>query len=285
MNRLIFLLVFFVIYFLLDYYVFVAIKHSYEDAAPIWRRFFTALYWSITALLIIGITLFIIIDPKEYLPLRTFLFAAFGILFFSKLFASLFVVIDDLRRGFTFLINLFPFIDDKFSVGRAKFISKTALIAGAIPITTMTFGIVSGAHDYRIRRRTIAFRSLPKAFDGIRIAQISDIHTGSFFNKTAVQGGVDLLVAEKPDLAFFTGDLVNNQSSEAKNYLDIFKQVKAPLGTYSVMGNHDYGDYYSWSSQAAKQKDIENLHAMHKYMGYDLLAESVIRSQGRRRGG
>jgi hypothetical protein len=103
------------------------------------------------------------------------------------------------------------------------------------------------------------------------VVQISDIHTGSFFNRKAVAGGVDLINAQKADVVFFTGDLVNNQSSEAKPYLDIFKRVKADLGVYSTMGNHDYGDYRSWSSDQAKQQDVKNLHEMHGYMGWDLL--------------
>ena len=151
--------------------------------------------------------------------------------------------------------------------------SNAALGAGSVPIAVMSFGILSGAHDYRVRKKTLFLKNLPKSFDGIRIAQISDIHTGSFFNKTAVAGGVDMLNDQKADIVFFTGDLVNNQSDEAKPYLDIFKKVKAPMGVFSTMGNHDYGDYNQWPSPAAKQKDIEQLHEMHKYMGWDILAQ------------
>ena len=180
------------------------------------------------------------------------------------------------------MINLFPFVEDKYSVSRSEFMKKSAIVAGAIPVATMTFGIISGAHDYRVRKRVIHSPNLPKAFDGIRIAQVSDIHTGSFFNKTAVMGGVDMLNEQKPDIAFFTGDLVNNRSEEAKDYLDIFNKINAPLGVYSVMGNHDYGDYTEWASAEAKQKDIKNLHEMHKYMGYDLLLNEnrVIKVDG-----
>lgn len=166
---------------------------------------------------------------------------------------------------------MLPIRETVFSTSRSDFIKKSAIVAGGIPVATMTFGIISGAHDYRVRRREVFFKNLPKNFDGLRIAQLSDIHTGSFFNKTAVKGGVDMLLNEKPDIAFFTGDLVNNESKEAKDYLDIFKKVQAPLGTYAIMGNHDYGDYKSWPSQKAKQKDIQNLHEMHQYMGWDLL--------------
>jgi hypothetical protein len=148
---------------------------------------------------------------------------------------------------------------------------KAALIAGALPLTGFTFGILSGAHDYRVRKRIITSPNLPKAFDGIRLVQISDIHTGSFFNKTAVKGGVDMIMAEKADIVMFTGDLVNNQSEEAKPYLDIFSKIKAPLGVHSTMGNHDYGDYNSWSSLDAKRKDVQDLQDMHRYMGWNIM--------------
>jgi predicted MPP superfamily phosphohydrolase len=112
---------------------------------------------------------------------------------------------------------------------------------------------------------------LPKAFDGIRIAQLSDIHTGSFHNKQAVKNGVDLLIDEKPDMVFFTGDLVNNETKEVRDYIDVFSKVKAPLGVFSSTGNHDYGDYRNWSSPSAKQKNFEDLKKAHKNMGWDLL--------------
>jgi predicted MPP superfamily phosphohydrolase len=145
----------------------------------------------------------------------------------------------------------------------------------------MSYGILSGAHDYRVRRLKVALPNLPQAFDGIRIAQLSDIHSGSFFNKIAVQGGIDMLLAEKPDVIFFTGDLVNNTADEMKDYFDIFKQVKAPLGVYSVLGNHDYGDYVQWASPQAKQKNLQTLMQTHADMGWQLLMnENKILKQG-----
>jgi predicted MPP superfamily phosphohydrolase len=113
--------------------------------------------------------------------------------------------------------------------------------------------------------------NLPKAFDGIKLGQISDIHSGSFYNKKAVLGGVEMLLKEKPDLIFFTGDLVNGQANEMSDYQDIFSKVKAPLGVYSSLGNHDYGDYGKWDSLADKKKNHENLIATHKNMGWNLL--------------
>ena len=271
MGRVYFFIILFGIYLVLDLYVFTAVRSLTHEMSSPWRRSIAICYWGITILLMLGVFLYNQVDPKVYRTARMVVFTSFAIFFFAKIFAALFVLLDDLRRVMTIVFNLLPFSEPKYSTGRAAFMSRTALIAGAVPIAAMSFGIISGAHDYRVRRRTIYFKSLPKAFDGVRIAQVSDIHTGSFFNKTAVEGGVDLLLQEKPDIAFFTGDLVNNKSEEAKDYLDIFKRIKAPLGTYSVMGNHDYGDYTDWPSEESKQKDIKNMHRMHAYMGYDLL--------------
>jgi uncharacterized protein len=158
-------------------------------------------------------------------------------------------------------------------IPRSEFLSKTALLLGAVPTAVFSFGIISGAYDYRVRKKTIIMPNLPKAFDGIRLAQLSDIHSGSFYNKTAVKGGIDSLLMEKPDVIFFTGDLVNNQSSEVKNYVDIFSKVQAPLGVYSTLGNHDYGDYASWSTENEKSKNLQDLIQTHRNMGWDILLD------------
>lgn len=271
MSRIYFVIFLVSIYLILDVYVFMAIRSLAEGLSPIWRRMVLASYWVVSIISLMGVLLYRQIDPKVFADLRLYITTFFFILFIGKLFATVFLMIEDIRRGITWIVNLFPFVEEKHSTSRFEFMQKTAIIAGTVPIAAMSFGVISGAHDYRVRRRIVYSPNLPKAFDGIRVAQISDIHTGSFFNKTAVEGGIDLLNAEKPDVAFFTGDLVNNRSEEAKDYLDIFKRVSAPLGVYSVMGNHDYGDYTNWPSEAAKQKDIKNLHEMHAHMGYDLL--------------
>jgi len=155
------------------------------------------------------------------------------------------------------------------------------VIAAALPISGMIYGILSGAHDYRIRRKIIYLPNLPSSFDGLKLCQLSDIHSGSFFNRRAVQGGVDMLMQEKPDLVFFTGDLVNNRADEVKSYIDIFGKIHAPLGVYSTLGNHDYGDYVRWESKEAKQQNLEDLKAAHKEMGWRLLMnENQLLEQG-----
>lgn len=271
-----------VLYVAFDIYIYQALRVVMSDYSLVARRMLTGVYFTISAILFVGVMMYDQLDPKQFANLRLFITTAFFITLIGKLFAALFVLVDDGRRLYTWMMSLFPSkVEETPDLSRSEFLSKSALIAGTVPIAVFSFGIVSGAHDYRVRKRVITSPKLPKAFHGVRLAQISDIHTGSFFNKTAVAGGVDMLNAEKPDLVFFTGDLVNNQSDEARPYLDIFKGIVAPLGVYSTMGNHDYGDYRSWSSQEAKQADIRQLHEMHRYMGWDiLLNENRILTQG-----
>lgn len=272
MSRIYFLAFIAVLYVAFDIYIFQAVKVVIGDYSLMTRRSLTVLYFGVSAVLFVGILMYNQLDPKQFADLRLFITTAFFITLIGKLIAALFVLFDDGRRFITWVAQFIPSkTEETPDLSRSEFISKSALIAGTVPIAVFSFGIISGAHDYRVRKRVITSPKLPKAFHGMRLAQLSDIHTGSFFNKTAVAGGVDMLRAEKPDIVFFTGDLVNNQSDEAKPYLDIFKRVTAPLGVYSTMGNHDYGDYRSWASQEAKQADIKQLHEMHRYMGWDIL--------------
>ncbi|MGZ3755759.1 MAG: metallophosphoesterase [Mucilaginibacter sp.] len=191
-----------------------------------------------------------------------------------------FILVDDIRRIIVWLSRITkkkaPELKEPADtrIPRSEFLMKAGLIAGAVPLASLGFGIISGAYDYRVRYQTLYLPNLPKAFDGIKLGQISDIHSGSFYNKTAVKGGVEMLLREKPDLIFFTGDLVNAVTKEVYDYQDIFSKVKAPLGVYSCLGNHDYGDYATWPSEAAKKKNLDDLKTVHKNMGWDLLTNS-----------
>ena len=156
-------------------------------------------------------------------------------------------------------------------IPRSEFLSKIALATTAVPFSAFAYGIISGAHDYRVKRVTVKLKNLPKSFDGLRIGQLSDIHSGSFWNKTAVKGGVEMMMKEKPDVIFFTGDLVNNEASEVKEFIPIFDKLKAPLGVFSITGNHDYGDYKSWVSPEEKQRNFKDLVQAHKILGFDIL--------------
>jgi len=186
--------------------------------------------------------------------------------------ATLFVFLDDIIRLITWVAQQFqPKAEVVKGVTRSEFLAKAGLTFASMPFLGMAYGIIFGAHDYRIKREKVFLPNLPDAFDGLKIAQISDIHAGSFYNKTAVERGVNMLLKEAADLVFFTGDLVNNRAAEVENYLDLFGKIKAPLGVYSVLGNHDYGDYVSWESQSAKAANLEQLKKSHGDMGWRLL--------------
>jgi predicted MPP superfamily phosphohydrolase len=271
MSRIVILCVVVLVYFLIEYYVFQVVQLLTVKSTPLVTRWVWLSYWLWVVLMITGFALYTQLDAKTYAGLRVFISALFFINLIGKLFASMVLLGDDVRRLVSYLSQFVISKEDPQIAGRTAFIGKAALLTGVLPMMGLSFGILSGAHDYRVRRRDVYSPHLPKAFDGIRLVQISDIHTGSFFNKTAVRGGVDLINQERGDMVLFTGDFVNNQSDEAKPYLDLFAKVKAPLGVHAVMGNHDYGDYHRWDSMIEKQQNIKDLHQMHKYMGWNIM--------------
>ncbi|MFN5705601.1 MAG: metallophosphoesterase [bacterium] len=265
---------------LLDYYIFQAVKTSFDFESEKKKRWLMRGYWFIVAITIAGLFLGIFLSIGRVL--RTVLFVWFFVHYFSKAFALPFLLIDDLRRSAIWLtrklglkrnkVEELEIVEVKEGISRSEFISKTGLVMAGLPFVTMNYGMISNnVYDYQVKRKKIIIPNLPKSFDGIKIGQISDVHSGSFFDKLAVQGGVDLLNAEKCDIVFFTGDLVNDQTAEMKDYTNIFDKVKAPMGVYSILGNHDYGDYKQWPSVQAKKKNLEDLYEVHKNLGWDLL--------------
>ncbi len=159
---------------------------------------------------------------------------------------------------------------------RRVFVSQLGLGLAAIPFAGIIYGMLKGKYDYTVHRHTLYFKDLPDAFDGLTITQLSDIHAGSFDNPEAVKRGVALANAQKSDLLFFTGDLVNNEAVEIEPYLDIFGALKAPMGKFSILGNHDYGDYKWWSSTAEKVQNLKELKTHHKTMGFKLLLDENL---------
>tara|TARA_B100000575_G_scaffold40904_1_gene28504 strand:+ start:19326 stop:20552 length:1227 start_codon:yes stop_codon:yes gene_type:complete len=159
----------------------------------------------------------------------------------------------------------------KFIPSRRKIISQIALGLASIPFASLLYGMYRGKYNYKVLSYKLEFEDLPDAFDGFKITQISDIHSGSFDNQIKVKYGVDLVNKQKSDLVLFTGDLVNNRADEIKPWIKIFNKIKAEFGIFSILGNHDYGDYMRWESPAAKRKNMEDLYDAHNEMGWDLL--------------
>jgi predicted MPP superfamily phosphohydrolase len=206
--------------------------------------------------------------------------------YITKLFSVSFLFANDIARVIRWCVYKLAYIfnytiTDSTLLPRSVGLTNVGMLAATVPLITLGYGILSGAHDYRVRRVRIKLPHLPSSFHGLKIGQLSDIHTGSFFNKKAVVGGVDMLLGERPDVIFFTGDLVNDTADEVKEYIPIFSKLKAPLGVYSTLGNHDYGDYVSWPSIAAKQKNLQDLCKAHQLLGWRLLInEHIILTEG-----
>ncbi|GAB3944393.1 metallophosphoesterase [Spirosoma harenae] len=280
-----------VIMLLIDWYVWQAVKTVSRSATESTQRIIAIIFWGFTVL---SLVLYVVMQvlPADSLSrqVRTFLWAGIAIPYFSKVFTILILLIDDIGRFFRWIVSLFykPAVIEAVessqkaastnimpndTITRSDFLMKTALVVGTIPLAAFSWGIISGAHDYRIRRIKLPLKNLPSGFHGMTIAQISDIHTGSFFNKTAVKGGVEMLMGQKPDLVFFTGDLVNSHADEANDYIDVFDKVKAPLGVYSTLGNHDYGKYVQWPSAQAERQNVLNVVAAHKQMGWNIMLD------------
>jgi predicted MPP superfamily phosphohydrolase len=167
---------------------------------------------------------------------------------------------------------------------RRQFVSQLALGIAAIPFASFLYGMVKGKYNFKVLKYTLHFEDLPEAFDGYQITQISDIHSGSFDNKEKIKYAVDLVNEQNSDLLLFTGDMVNNTASEMRPWKTIFSKLNAKDGMFSVLGNHDYGDYMSWDSKEEKSKNLEELKSIQKEIGFDLLLDSsrYIEKNGQR---
>ena len=258
----------------LDVYSFQASKTLLKNHKIKLYKSVRLFFW-VQAIALMAITVYLFMSQRgttQFMFLLVIVFMAY----FGKLLAIVFVFIDDIRRVIKYFFEgrrrrHKRRVENGQTISRSKFLAKSAVAVSMLPVVTMSFGIVKGAYDYRIRRRKVYLPNLPKAFNGVKIAQLSDIHSGSFFDKSAVQGGIDMMLGEKPDLILFTGDLVNNQTKEVNDYFDLFSKVKADLGVYSTLGNHDYGDYMSWPSEAAKRQNLANMIKAHEQMGWRLM--------------
>jgi predicted MPP superfamily phosphohydrolase len=151
-----------------------------------------------------------------------------------------------------------------------------AALVFMLVVVIFIYGIIKGKYAYRVIKHVLYFDDLPQSFDGFTITQISDVHAGSFQNPKAVQKGIDLIKAQKSDLFVFTGDLVNNKAEEIVPWIRYFSQIKAPYGQFSILGNHDYGDYIKWENEAAKRDNLQQLKLYHAELGFKLLLDEHI---------
>lgn len=268
---------------LLDTYVFQAVKSVSHGLSPKAKTILYAVYWSITAISVISFLLFVY-TQQDFLgrKVRTYLFATVIGLFLAKITAVVFFFIDDIRRGLQWIfIKLFSgktagTVAAGEGISRSAFLNWMGLAAGSTLFGTLLYGF-SNKYNYNIKKLRLSFTNLPAGFKGLKIVHISDIHSGSFTDKQAVMHGIEKIMNEKPDVILFTGDLVNDRASEMDEYMDVFNKLSAPLGVYSTLGNHDYGDYVQWPiNGVSKEQNLENLKKVHAGLGWKLLMNEHV---------
>ncbi len=273
---------------LFDWYVFFGLKTFTNDWQSKQLRYsvtfgYLVISVGVTATLLIGLGSFS--TAKGMTPFHEWVLSLFLTFFFTKLFFVLVLFLGDIGRFFYGIVNYIAKpkgkVIEPFFPARRKFISEIAILVAAVPFTSFFYAMLKGKYDFKLHKETLYFDDLPDAFDGFTITQISDIHSGSFDNTDAVQRGIDIAKAQKSDLFVFTGDLVNNAAWEIEPYMDRFSQLKAPYGQFSILGNHDYGDYITWDSEAEKAANLDKLKQHHKALGYHLLLnENVVIEKG-----
>jgi uncharacterized protein len=267
---------------LLDFYVYQALKTVTQNASDKTRLIIHIGYWVVS-----GCTLLLMMSFPYFQSLQTskifrnYIFAIFLGLFFAKLIAAIFFLTDDVRRGSVFMLSkVLPstgaqFMGEGNAIPRSMFLSWLGLGIGGSLFGTLLYGF-SNKYNYQVKRVKLAYQNLPAAFKGMKLIHISDIHSGSFQNKTAVNHGVDMILKENADLILFTGDLVNDRATEMQEYMEVFSRLKAPMGVFSVLGNHDYGDYVAWPTQEEKKQNLEDLKKVHKDLGWRLLMNEHV---------
>ena len=261
-------IIFIIIYVIIDFYAFQAIKTITKK---------TWVHFLLIALSVVVVGNFIyqflqVSDGRVLTPDKSYAFGFLLTLLALKIVIVPILLGEDILRIFMGTYKrIFTSNDSFYLPSRRKFVSQIAIGLAAIPFSSLLYGMYSGKYNYKVLKYSLEFDDLPDAYDGYQITQISDIHSGSFDDPNKINYGVDLINQQNSDLLLFTGDLVNNRADEMIPWVDTFKKLTAKDGKFSVLGNHDYGDYVDWESEEAKTDNMEKIKDIHKQLGFDLL--------------
>ncbi len=271
---------------LIDLYAFQGIKTALNGFG--WARYFKIGFWIFHAAYYIWVMYFFsgfLLGLKASPRFINFGVTTFAILYLPKLFIFAFVFIEDVYRGGRWLVenisNVFrgksPIESSSGTlINRTEFIQRAGIMVAAIPFLGLLYGAVKGKYDYLVRTIKIPIKDLPDSFVGFKIAQISDLHSGSLDDSQEVERGIQIVNETQADVIVMTGDLVNNRTEEAIPFEEIFSRLSAPLGVYSILGNHDYGDYTRDWKEGEKQNNFQEMLNTHKRMGWKLLMDEHV---------
>ncbi|WP_374450865.1 metallophosphoesterase, partial [Cloacibacterium normanense] len=259
------------VFFIIEIYVYQAIRNITTN------NYIRIGYWVFT-LLAYGIILYWILTfnraSRDHQQIQLMV-SAMMIFVLPKLLSVIFLLIGDFTRFIEFGFKYFTAKENYFPE-RRKFISTTALAAAGIFSALAIDGIIFGKYRHTVRKVKLRFKNLPENFKGYKIVQISDVHSGSFFNPQKLQKAIDLINEQDADVVLFTGDMVNNYADEFKPFIPLFKSIKAKDGKFSILGNHDYGDYGAWNSREEKAQNIPTLKNYQAEAGFKMLRNENI---------
>jgi predicted MPP superfamily phosphohydrolase len=276
--------IFFVLIVLIELYFIQAVKTISADYSIKKRTIVLSITYVLAGINAVLGLISLVYPPPEWNAFFRFLSSLFLILFICKLIGSSFLLIDDLIRLFRWIFSFIgkpskPEISETVNphhISRLKFFSYLAVTFTVIPAVSFIYGMIKGAYKYRVHKVKVSSPNLPDDFVGFKIVQLSDIHCGSFIDSGPLEKAFNIVLSQNPDLILVTGDLVNNEASETNPHLDVFKMLKAPHGVYSVLGNHDYGDYKQWESVEQKKLNLDTLKKVQSESGWRLLMNEHV---------
>jgi predicted MPP superfamily phosphohydrolase len=274
--------IFFIVVVFFELYFIQALKTISIDYSPNKRKFILWFAYSLATCSILLFAISAFYPPPEWNATMRFISAIFLILLLCKIIGCVFLLADDIIRIIKWIVFKFRSNTSHTSenadnhISRIKFLSYVAVTFTVIPAVSFIYGMVRGAYKYRVHKVKVSSPNLPEAFEGFKIVQLSDMHSGSFMSTEPLVKAFNIVLEQKPDVIFFTGDLVNNESIETEPHLETYKMLKAPYGVYSTLGNHDYGDYKQWDSATAKVDNLNKLKEVHANSGWRLLMNEHV---------
>ena len=266
-------IIFIAVILAIDFYAFQSLRTVTKNKIAF------AVYWLLSLSILINFTYKLAnFDDTRGLPQTLML--AFGLLILSiipKIFALLILFGEDVFRVAKSVFNHFSSTPSyQFFPERRVFVSQVALGLAAIPFMSVLYGMARGKYNYQVINHTLYFDDLPEAFDGFKLTHISDIHSGSFDDAEKIMAGIDLINEQESDIILFTGDLVNNTADEMEPWIGHFSKLKARQGKYSILGNHDYGEYVQFNSAEEKAQNFQAIKDLHPQIGFNLLLNDSI---------
>ena len=273
MRNPLFLVVLITVLILIDFYIYHVLKILMQGASVGTRTAVGLIYWALCIMSLGSFLLFPYITNPYF---KQYIFSIGIGWVLTQIFMVLFFLVDDLRRGAFWTMGQAAsiagakFLNTEKGIPRSTFLSWMGVGLSSTLFFSLLYGF-GNKYNYKVIKKKIVLKGLPTAFKGFKIIHISDIHSGSLKDKSAVLKGIELIEKQNADLVLFTGDLVNDRASEMQDWMDVFGKIKAPHGVFSTLGNHDYGDYVKWDTVEEKKQNLDALKKVHHDLGWRLL--------------